>query len=432
MRFYQGRDRMGRFGLWAVSTRHASEKCTQPKHRIKTRKRLRMHQMLFKPNTQPGLLLLENGAIFKGIAIGALGTTCGELIFTTSMTGYQETLTDPSYAGQMVTFTAPHIGSVGCNHEDMESAKVWPQACLMGHLPISAGQWREKQSLVDFLKQNNTIALAELDTRTLTQMVRDTGSLKALVTTEDTENLTRWQKELAHFKPPQSPHWIQAVSCKTTSTWQESSWRAPRQKRSKPCHIAVLDFGVKREILRKLHSLGATVVRHPYNTSAKDLLATQPDGVLLSNGPGDPRELPDIVREVAILLEHNIPIMGICLGIQLLALAVGGRCYKLKFGQHGANHPVMQLEDAKDKEKHAWITLQNHNYAVDEASLPEDIIVTHRALFDQSVQGIRHKTKPIIAFQGHPEANPGPKEAGALFSTWLDSIDQAKTDKESS
>jgi carbamoyl-phosphate synthase small subunit len=380
----------------------------------------------------PALLMLDNGMIFHGVSIGTAGSISSELIFTTAMTGYQETLTDPSYAGQTITFTAPHIGAVGCNDDDIESPKIWADACLMGHIPLSANHWREETKLIDFLKKNNCIALANIDTRRLTQIIREHGSLMALITTDDIHNHKRWKKTLMQFDKPDSSHWIHAVSTPRPVKWHKHSWSyQPANKSNKKYKIAVLDFGVKQSILNKLNDLECDITRYPHDTKAQTLIEARPDGILLSNGPGDPRELPEIVNEVKQLIDANIPILGICLGIQLLALAFGAQCYKLKFGQHGANHPVAKIITANGTEQSSakqavHITLQNHNYAVDEQALPVDVMVTHRSLFDNSVQGIQHKTKPIIAFQGHPEANPGPHDAQKHFDEWVDMLAKHK------
>jgi carbamoyl-phosphate synthase small subunit len=357
---------------------------------------------------KPALLALADGNLFYGTSIGASGKTVGEVVFNTSMTGYQEILTDPSYAQQIITFTYPHIGNVGVNPEDMESNKVWAAGLIIRELSPIVSNWRAQQSLDEFLKQNNIIGIADIDTRRLTQILRDKGVQNGCIVTGECD--ANEAIDTAKKFPPLAGQDL----AKTVSTKQIIEWKPPSQFKY---HVVVYDFGVKHNILHMLTDRGCRLTIVPAQYSASKVLKLKPDGVLLSNGPGDPAACSYAIENIKILLENNIPLFGICLGFQMLALACGAKTIKVKFGHHGANHPVKDLKTGM-----VTITSQNHNFVVDEKSLPQDLQITHRSLFDNTLQGIQHKTKPAFAFQGHPEASPGPHDIAYLFDRFIDLI----------
>jgi carbamoyl-phosphate synthase small subunit len=368
----------------------------------------------------PALLALADGSVFHGVAIGALGQATGEVVFNTSMTGYQEILTDPSYAQQMVTLTYPHIGNTGVNKEDEESNNVWANGLIIRDLPLIHSNWRSEQSLEDYLKENNIVAIAELDTRALTRILRDKGAQNGCLVAGDDINEEQAIEAAKGFPGLKGMDLAKEVTCKESVPWTEPTWRseAPEEK---PFKVVAYDFGVKRNILRMLVDRGCDLTVVPAQTPAEDVLAMNPDGVFLSNGPGDPEPCTYAIEAIQTVLENKIPTFGICLGHQLLALASGAKTLKMKFGHHGANHPVKNL-----KEGTVLITSQNHGFAIDEDGLPEHLSVTHRSLFDDSIQGVERTDVPAFGFQGHPEASPGPHDAAPLFDHFIDLIKQSK------
>ena len=371
--------------------------------------------------TGSAVLALEDGSVFHGIAIGAEGSSSGEVVFNTSMTGYQEILTDPSYAKQIITLTYPHIGNTGTNEEDNESSRVWASGLVIRDLPLLASNWRNEQSLDEFLKARNVVAIAEIDTRRLTRLLRDKGALNgclltgaALESGGEVEAL-RLAKAFPGLK---GMDLAKEVSVKESYEWKggvwdlESGYKVDSDNRFK---IVAYDFGVKNNILRMLVDRDCEVTVVPAQTSAGEVLAMKPDGIFLSNGPGDPEPCDYAIAAISELLEAGIPLFGICLGCQLMALACGASTVKMSLGHHGANHPVQNLKDGK-----VMITSQNHGFAVDEKTLPENLVATHKSLFDGSLQGIERTDKPAFAFQGHPEASPGPHDLAPLFDHFIE------------
>ena len=367
------------------------------------------------------VLALEDGSVFHGVAIGAQGSSSGEVVFNTSMTGYQEILTDPSYAKQIVTLTYPHIGNTGTNEEDNESAQVWASGLVIRDLPLLASNWRNEQSLDEFLKAINVVAIAEIDTRRLTRLLRDKGALNGcLLTGEALEaggeaEALRLAKAFPGLK---GMDLAKEVSVKESFDWQggvwdlESGYKVDSDNRFK---IVAYDFGVKNNILRMLVDRDCEVTVVPAQTPASEVLAMKPHGIFLSNGPGDPEPCDYAIAAISEFLDAGIPLFGICLGCQLMALACGASTVKMSLGHHGANHPVQNLKDGK-----VMITSQNHGFAVDEKTLPENLVATHKSLFDGSLQGIERTDKPAFAFQGHPEASPGPHDLAPLFDHFIE------------
>lgn len=386
------------------------------------------------------ILALADGSIFRGKAIGAKGITSGEVVFNTAMTGYQEILTDPSYARQIVTLTYPHIGNVGVNSEDEESASVWAAGLVIRDLPLTTSNFRSEQSLDTYLKEHNIVAIADIDTRRLTRILRDKGAQGGAILAGEAgegsavNNSAQAKKNEAEalvaarsFGGLAGLDLAKEVTTEQSYLWTEGSWQlAARLKpdsdqsqntdqRAQPYRVVAYDYGVKRNILRMLVDRGCEVTVVSAQTPASEVLAMEPDGVFLSNGPGDPEPCDYAIKAIKTLLETDIPLFGICLGHQLLALALGAKTVKMKFGHHGANHPVQNLDD-----KTVLISSQNHGFAVDEDSLPKNLRTTHRSLFDGSLQGITHTEKPAFSFQGHPEASPGPHEAAPLFDHFIE------------
>lgn len=369
---------------------------------------------------QPALLVLEDGSVFEGEGIGAFSTsepiayTVGEVVFNTALTGYQEILSDPSYSNQLVNLTYPHIGNVGINREDDESRKMYANGLIISSLTEKASNWRSTQSLQDYLAEQRRIGIAEIDTRRLTRIIREKGALKGCILTAPI--ITDLEKakalRLAQSCPDlKGADLAQVVTTETSYTWQGGGvWQQANQTLPFPLKVVVYDFGVKESILRQLAYLGCDVEVVPAKTKAEVVLGLSPSGVLLSNGPGDPAPCTYAIQAIQQLLQVGIPLFGICLGHQLLALALGAKTFKMKFGHHGANHPVLDIETGQ-----VLITSQNHGFAVDETSLSETIIPTHRSLFDKTLQGLRHAYLPVMGFQGHPEAGPGPQDAHCLF-----------------
>ncbi|MFQ0994354.1 glutamine-hydrolyzing carbamoyl-phosphate synthase small subunit [Gilliamella sp. BG2] len=374
------------------------------------------------------LLMLQDGSQFIGKSIGADGQTVGEVVFNTSMTGYQEILTDPSYCEQLVTLTYPHIGNVGTNDTDAESNQVYAKGLIIRDLPLLASNYRSELCLSSYLKKHNVIAIADIDTRRLTRILREKGAQHGVIITATDKTTLLEKAEIAKqqaidFKGLSGLDLAKEVTCLTSYIWSQGMWTrqqqqpAPKPESQLPYHVVAYDFGVKHNILRMLVEHGCKLTVVPAKTTAKQVLALKPDGIFLSNGPGDPAPCSYAIDAIKQFLNTDIPIFGICLGHQLLALACGAKTIKMKFGHHGGNHPVKDLENNK-----VMITAQNHGFAVDEASLPAHLRATHKSLFDGSLQGIHHNQKPAFSFQGHPEASPGPHDAASLFDHFIELI----------
>jgi carbamoyl-phosphate synthase small subunit len=369
------------------------------------------------------MLVLADGTVFRGISIGAPGHTVGEVVFNTSMTGYQEILTDPSYTKQIVTLTYPHIGNTGVNSEDVESGKVYASGLIIRDLPLIHSNWRSEQSLSDYLVKHNVVAIADIDTRKLTRVLREKGAQAGCIIAGEVDEAKAL--ELAKAFPGLSGMDLAKVVSVTESyEFTEGEWdlASGYGKLENPkFHVVAFDYGVKRNILRMLVARGCRVTVLPAQATAEQALALKPDGVFLSNGPGDPQPCDYAISAIKQIVETGIPTFGICLGHQLLALASGAKTIKMKFGHHGANHPVQDLDD-----KRVFITSQNHGFAVDAGSLPAHVRTTHVSLFDGSLQGIERTDKPAFSFQGHPEASPGPTEMSYLFDRFIASMQQHK------
>lgn len=372
------------------------------------------------------ILVLADGTVFQGISIGVKGITVGEVAFNTAMTGYQEILTDPSYCQQIITLTYPHIGNTGVNSEDIESEgnkKVYAAGLVIRDLALSASNWRKTESLSDFLVENNVVGISGIDTRKLTRIIREKGAQTGCIMAGEVDIKTALQHAQA-FPGLIGMDLAKLVSCQQPYEWVEVDWRLDYGYSSQSdthYHIAALDFGVKRTILRKLASRNCKVTVYPATATAEEILLSNPDGVFLSNGPGDPEPCHYAIDTARILIEKKIPVFGICLGHQILALASGAKTIKMKFGHHGANHPVLDVDSNK-----VIITSQNHGFAVDINNLPTNIRVTHLSLFDNSLQGFELTDSPAFCFQGHPEASPGPHDASYLFDRFIDRIKQYK------
>ncbi len=372
----------------------------------------------------PAILTLQDGTVFHGTSIGAEGQTIGEVVFNTSMTGYQEILTDPSYCRQIVTLTYPHIGNTGTNSEDMESSQVHASGLIIRDSTMLTSNWRSERSFSDFLKQAGTVAIADIDTRKLTRIIREKGAQSGCIMTGHQEVATAI-KHAQKFPGIAGMDLAKFVTSKNTYQWSYGSsfGRPPRimSRRIAPYHVVAYDFGVKRNILRILSDLDCRLTVVPATTTAEEAMALAPDGIFLSNGPGDPEPCTYAISAIQAFLEAGVPLFGICLGHQLLALACGAETVKMKFGHHGANHPVQNLDDGT-----VMISSQNHGFAIDETSLPDTLRLTHKSLFDGTAQGIHHREKPAFSFQGHPEASPGPHDVAPLFDHFIELID-AKT-----
>lgn len=372
------------------------------------------------------ILALADGTIFHGVSIGVAGIRMGEVAFNTAMTGYQEILTDPSYCQQIITLTYPHIGNTGTNLEDFESGninKVYAAGLVIRDLPLMASSHRKTQTLSEFLSDQNVVAIAEIDTRKLTRILREKGAQSGCIMAGEINEDKALQTARA-FPGLAGMDLAKVVSCQQSYTWTEGEWslESGYSTRENPkYHVAAFDFGIKRTILRKLAQRDCKVTVFPAQTTADEILAIQPDGVFLSNGPGDPEPCDYAIEATRALLKKNIPIFGICLGHQLLGLATGARTIKMKFGHHGANHPVQDINSGK-----VIITSQNHGFAVDIGTLPENARITHVSLFDGSLQGFELSDKPAFCFQGHPEASPGPHEADYLFDRFINMMQRYK------
>jgi len=376
---------------------------------------------------KPAILALEDGSIFEGFSIGAEGQATGEVVFNTAMTGYQEILTDPSYAQQIITFTYPHIGNTGTTSEDNESEKVWASGMVIRDLPMLESNFRSEQTLPDFLKQHNVVAICDIDTRRLTRILRDKGPQNGcLIAGGILESDPVKGRETALEAARAFPGLVGMDLAKEVSTassykWEEGSWRLGKghttPKKPGQFNVVAYDFGVKRNILRMLTDRSCRVTVVPAQTPASEVLAMNPDGIFLSNGPGDPEPCDYAIEAIRKILDTGIPVFGICLGHQLLALASGANTVKMKLGHHGANHPVQELDSGR-----VFITSQNHGFAVDEQSLPDNVKATYKSLFDGSLQGIHLTNKPAFGFQGHPEASPGPHDIAPVFDHFIELI----------
>ncbi len=392
--------------------------------------------------TNPAILVLADGTVFRGVSIGAAGSSVGEVVFNTAMTGYQEILTDPSYCRQIVTLTYPHIGNVGINNEDVESRQVFASGLIIRDLSLTVSNWRSKQSLPEYLKANNVVAIAGIDTRRLTRILREKGSQNGCIATGNDEAAAL--DAARGFAGLAGMDLAKEVSCDKSYEWTEGVWELDKQEsrlriedREKLVplgstqssflaphffHVVAYDFGVKSNILRMLASRGCRITVVPAKTAAKEVLAMKPDGVFLSNGPGDPEPCDYAIVATQQILAAEVPLFGICLGHQIMGLAVGAKTVKMKFGHRGANHPVQDLASRR-----VMITSQNHGFAVDAATLPGSARVTHVSLFDGTLQGFELTDKPAFCFQGHPEASPGPHDVDGLFDKFIEMMENAKT-----
>ena len=370
--------------------------------------------------THSALLVLEDGTIFRGVSIGAEGCSVGEVVFNTSMTGYQEILTDPSYSRQIVTLTYPHIGNTGTNSEDEESPSVHAQGLIIRDLPLVASSFRSQETLCEYLKRQNVVGIADIDTRKLTRILREKGALAGCIMTGKALDEAQALAKAKAFPGLKGMDLAKEVTVSEAYKWTEGSWELGKGHTSPaeyPYHVVAYDFGAKRNILRMLADRGCRLTVVPAKTSAAEVLAMNPDGIFLSNGPGDPAPCDYAIAAIQEFLKTEIPVFGICLGHQLLGLASGAKTVKMKFGHHGGNHPVKDLD-----RNVVMITSQNHGFAVDEATLPANLRATHKSLFDGSLQGIHRTDKPAFSFQGHPEASPGPHDAAPLFDHFIELI----------
>jgi carbamoyl-phosphate synthase small subunit len=373
---------------------------------------------------KPALLALADGCVFHGTAIGANGTTVGEVVFNTAMTGYQEILTDPSYARQIVTLTYPHIGNTGCNAVDAESDHVHAAGLVVRDVPLLASNWRSEESLGDYLQRLNVVAIGDIDTRRLTRILRDGGAQSGCIVAGDAIDAAAALARAREFPGLKGMDLAKVVSASKGYAWNEGSYDLDTTRFVTPAsrfHVVAYDFGIKRNILRMLSDRGCRVSVVPAQTPAAAALALAPDGVFLSNGPGDPEPCDYAIAAIREFLRLKLPTFGICLGHQLLGLAAGARTIKMKFGHHGANHPVVDLDTGR-----VMISSQNHGFAVDEATLPANARATHRSLFDASLQGIALSDAPAFGFQGHPEASPGPHDVAGLFDRFIAAMEQAR------
>nr|WP_315490617.1 glutamine-hydrolyzing carbamoyl-phosphate synthase small subunit [uncultured Rhodoferax sp.] len=383
-----------------------------------------------KGTTPPAILALADGTVYIGNSIGAAGSTVGEVVFNTSMTGYQEILTDPSYCQQIVTLTYPHIGNYGTNPEDVESDRVYAAGLIIRDLPLVASNFRSTATLSEYLVQAGTVAIANIDTRQLTRQLRNQGAQNGCIlalAAGESVTTALVEKAVAAAKAAPSMSGLdlaKVVSASETSLWTESEWTLGKgygQQTAPRFHVVAYDFGVKKNILRMLAERGCKVTVVPAQTPAAEVLKHKPNGIFLSNGPGDPEPCDYAIAATRTLIESGIPTFGICLGHQILALASGAKTFKMKFGHHGANHPVKDLDSGR-----VSITSQNHGFAVDEKTLPANLRATHISLFDNTLQGLERTDKPAFCFQGHPEASPGPHDIGYLFDRFIGLMETAK------
>ncbi len=380
----------------------------------------------FATHLQPAVLVLADGSVFKGVSIGADGHSAGEVVFNTAMTGYQEILTDPSYMGQIVTLTYPHIGNTGANAEDVESDKCYAAGLIIRDLPTLASNWRMQETLPGYLKTNGVVSIANIDTRRLTRLIREKGAQNGCILT-GSHDADAISSALAFAKAAPNMSGLdlaKVVSCKQSYVWNTSTWALGvgygKQENPK-FHVVAFDYGIKHNILRMLAERGCRITVLPAEASASEAIGLKPDGVFLSNGPGDPEPCDYAITAIREIIAKDIPVFGICLGHQLLALASGAKTVKMKFGHHGANHPVQDLATKK-----VFITSQNHGFAAAEKTLPANLRVTHKSLFDGTCQGLERTDKQAFSFQGHPEASPGPHEVGYLFDRFVNMMAAAR------
>jgi len=364
---------------------------------------------------QQAILILENEEIFYGKSVGYKADSYGEIVFNTAMTGYQEVVSDPSYKNQIITFTYPHIGNVGINNEDQESNTSYVSGLVLSEVPTKASNWRSSSDFIDYLKHNKIVCIADLDTRHIASIIRNKGAMSACIIHSE-KGINKAKKELKSYSGIIGAELASKVSVKEKYPFKENIFEYKEDKSiaNKKLKVIAYDFGVKKNILRILNSMGCTVEVVPAKTTAEEILDLKPDGIFLSNGPGDPEPCEFAIQAIKKLFNYNVPIFGICLGHQLISLASGAKTKKMKYGHHGANHPVIDLKTGK-----VMITSQNHGFVIDEDSLPKSFHVTHRSLFDNTIQGIKHKKFPIFSFQGHPEACPGPHDVNHLFKNFV-------------
>ncbi|CAL4042274.1 Carbamoyl-phosphate synthase small chain [Buchnera aphidicola (Takecallis arundicolens)] len=371
---------------------------------------------------ESAFLALEDGTLFRGTSIGVKGITVGEIVFNTSMTGYQEILTDPSYKNQIITFTYPHIGNTGINNVDNESNQIQVKGIIVHNISLINSNYQNNISLSKYLKQNNIIGIMNIDTRKLTKIIRNTGTQYGCILSDSYTNIDIACKYIKDAINNPEKNIVEKISTKIIYTWTEGTKKKNITKQTKLLfHIIVYDFGLKQNILKLLVDYGCYVTVIPAETPAEQVISLNPDGILLSNGPGDPRSCINIIKNIKILLSTMIPIFGICLGHQLLAIANEAQIIKMKFGHHGSNHPVQNL-----KTKKVMITTQNHNFTINKNNLPKSIKITHQSLFDKTIQGIKIINKYVFGFQGHPEASPGPNDAEQIFDTFIKYIKHYK------
>ena len=373
---------------------------------------------------QPALLALADGTVFRGRSIGAMGTSVGEVVFNTAMTGYQEILTDPSYTRQIVTLTYPHIGNTGINREDCEAGRIYAAGLVIRDLPLLASNFRSEQTLADYLRAENVVGIADIDTRKLTRVLREKGAQAGCLMTGDSLDTDAAIAQARAFPGLAGMDLAKVVTVGQPYTWTEGEWQLGKgylTRQNPKFHVVAYDFGVKRNILRMLAERGCKLTVVPAQTPAAEVLALNPDGVFLSNGPGDPEPCDYAINAIRTFLDQKLPTFGICLGHQLMALAGGGKTLKMKFGHHGANHPVKDLDSGQ-----VLITSQNHGFAADPATLPANVKVTHVSLFDGSLQGLAWTDRPALCFQGHPEASPGPHDVSYLFDRFIGMMENNK------
>jgi len=379
------------------------------------------------------ILVLEDGSVFKGKSIGYEASSVGEVVFNTALTGYQEILTDPSYASQMITLTYPHIGNTGITSEDEEADTIFATGLIVKNVPNQYSNWRAEESLSEYLTRKKVVAIGDIDTRRLTRILREKGAQRGCIIAGDIndDSVDQATKEIAGFAGLKGADLAKVVSTKKSYSWTEGTWDLDPNitnmldESGETFNVVAYDFGVKKNILRMLVDRGCKVTVVPAQTPAEDVFAMNPDGVFLSNGPGDPEPCDYAISAIQTILEKKLPTFGICLGHQLLGLASGASTVKMKFGHHGANHPVQDLETKK-----VAITSQNHGFAVDEDSLPGNLVATHRSLFDKSLQGVKRTDCPAYSFQGHPEASPGPHDIAPIFDDFIKLMAQAKNNQE--
>ncbi len=373
---------------------------------------------------KPALLVLEDGTVFNGLSIGVDGCSVGEVVFNTSLTGYQEILSDPSYARQIVTLTYPHIGNVGTTGEDDESVRVFASGLVIRDLPLLSSNWRSEKTLQQYLQENNVVAIADIDTRKLTRILRDKGAQRGCIMAGEAVDADTARTAIEGFPGLKGMDLAKEVTVSELYEWTEDVWdlkEGHTEAKSLTRHVVAYDFGVKRNILRLLANRGCRVTVVPATTPADEVLAMKPDGVFLSNGPGDPEPCTYAIDAIKKIVDTKIPVFGICLGHQLLALASGAKTVKMKFGHHGANHPVQEKATGR-----VMISSQNHGFAVDEETLPDVVKATYHSLFDGSLQGIERTDCPAMSFQGHPEASPGPHDVESLFDRFVEKMEQAR------